>query len=141
MQDSRFYWPGIFRAAGVVILGVGLFGFIVPLALSYAFGLPNTTEMSGNEIYRWMYWVVAWALIFWRGYVMIRDIHDRIIDDMLVVAVICAVTLLVLKIIIALIYVPYNDRGELLPLITAIDTGGALLTIVVAMVAARMNRY
>ncbi len=72
---------------------------------------------------------------------MIRQVHERIIDDMLVTSVIAAVVLIIVKFIVWIAYEPVGSEGQPLFAITGIDAGGALMLIVVAMIGARANRY
>lgn len=141
MDESRFDWPAIFRATAIVVVITAVFGFAVPIGLAFALGLPDTRQTSGNEIYRWLFWILAWVLIFWQARMMLNDVGERIIDDMLVTSVVVAILLLIVRFVIALVYTPVNSRGEILPLITAIDAMSAVLTGVVALIAARLNQY
>lgn len=72
---------------------------------------------------------------------MIREVHERIIDDMLVTSAIAAVALIIFKFVIWIAYEPIGSEGQRLFAITGIDAGGALMLIVVAMIGARANRY
>jgi hypothetical protein len=135
-EEPRFYWPGIFRVVGIVVGGAAAIGFIIPPAATLAFKLYNTGTVADNEIYQAAYWVVAWALTIWQGSWMLRRVGDKIIDDMLVMSIIAAPVLVVIKIVINLIYVPIESG-----ILGGIDAGGALLLIVVALVAARVNKY
>ena len=65
---------------------------------------------------------------------MVRTVGDRILDDSVVLAVICAVVLLIVKIAIALVYEAEN-------IFTGFDVGGALVLLVVALIGARANRF
>jgi hypothetical protein len=56
------------------------------------------------------------------------------------VGVIVAAVLFALKMLIALIYEPISSEGALMPIITSLDTGGALILIFVALVGAGANR-
>lgn len=144
--ESRFDWPAIFRVSGIIIAGPLIIGFLIPFLLALALNVPVRVS-SANEIYRWAYWLVAWGLTVWQGAWMLREVHDRIIDDMLVTAAITGVVLLIIRVIISLVfdprpdYVDPNNLGDPLPLITAIDAGGALIMAVVGLVGARVNKY
>jgi hypothetical protein len=140
-EEPRFDMPAIFRALAVIVGVTGLFGFLVPAVVTMAFNPGPTGPAAGNEIFRWAFWAIAWALTIWQGSVMLRRVHDAIIDDMILTAAIAAVLLLIVKFIMALVYVPVNDEGELLPLISTIDAGGALILIVVAVIGSRANRF
>jgi hypothetical protein len=135
-EEPRFDWPAIFRVVGIVVAGAAAVGFIVPPVATLAFKLYNTGVAADNEIYQVVYWVVAWGLTIWQGSWMLRRVGDKIIDDMLVMSIIAAPTLMLLKIIINLIYVPIESG-----ILGAIDAGGALLLIVAALVGARVNKY
>ena len=142
MEDEpRFDWPAIGRASAIIVAGAAAFGLIVPVVGALAVESWNTQNISGHEIYRWVYWAIAWGLTIWQGAWMLREVHERIIDDMLVTSVIVAVVLLVVKVIIALIYWPIDSDGNSIFLITAIDAGGALMLVIVALVGARVNKY
>lgn len=140
-EEPRFDWPAIFRVVGIVVAGAAIAGFAIPPVATLALGLVNTGIAAGNEIYRWVYWVIAWVLTLWQGAWMLRRVGDKIIDDMLVMSMIAAVALVVIKFIIALVYVPLGSDGQPLTILTGIDAGGALMLIVVALVGARINRY
>jgi hypothetical protein len=135
-EEPRFDWPAIFRVVGIVVGGAAAIGFIVPPVATMAFGLYNTGAAADSEFYQWAYWVVAWALTIWQGAWMLRRVGDKIIDDMLVMSIIAAPILVLLKILINLIYVPIETG-----LLSAVDVGGALMLIVVALVGARINKY
>jgi hypothetical protein len=140
-EEPRFDWPAIFRVVGIIVGGAAAVGFVAPLAITPAFKLYNTGIVAGNEIYQWAYWVVAWGLTIWQGAWMLRRVGDKIIDDMLVVSLIAAPVLVVIKLIIALAYLPVGSEGQPLTILTGIDAGGALMLIVIALVAARINKY
>jgi len=140
-EEPRFDWQAIFRVVGIIVGGAAVFGLAVPPLVTLAFGLVNTGIAAGNEIFQWLFWIVAWGLTIWQGAWMLRRVGDKIIDDMLVVSLIAAPTLVVIKMIIALVYQPVNSDGQLLTILTAIDAGGALMLIVVALVGARVNKY
>jgi hypothetical protein len=140
-EEPRFSWPAIFRVVGIVVGVTAAVGLVIPLAVTPAFKLYNTGVVAGNEIYQWAFWVVAWALTIWQGAWMLRRVGDKIIDDMLVVSLIAAPALVVIKLIIAFAYQPIGSDGQPLTILTAIDAGGALMLIVVALVGARINKY
>lgn len=139
--EPRFDWPAIFRAVGIIVLGTGIIGFAIPPILTIALQLGNTGHIAGNDIFRWGYWAVAWALTIWQGAWMHRTVGDRIWDDMVVVAALSAILLVAMKIAMALIYEPLSSEGNLLPIMTSIDTGGALILVVVALIGAGTNRF
>ncbi len=141
MTTSRFDWPAIFRASGIVAGVTAAFGLLVPLVGALAVPAWDTLIVSGSEIYRWLYWALAWVLMFLQGSWMLRMVHDRIIDDMLVTGAIVMVILLVVKFIVWIAYWPVGSEGQRLLPITFIDVAGALLTFVVALIAARTNRF
>jgi len=140
-EEPRFDWPALLRVTGIVVGGPAVFGLVIPLAVTPLFKLYNTGVVAGNEIYQWFFWIIAWGLTIWQGSWMLRRVGDKIIDDMLVMSMIAAVALIIVKIIISIAYVPINSTGAGLPIVTAIDAGGALMLIVVALVGARINRY
>lgn len=135
-EEPRFDWPAIFRVVGIVVGGAAAVGFIIPPVVTLAFKLYNTGTVADSEFYQWAYWVVAWALTIWQGAWMLRRVGDKIIDDMLVMSIIAAPALVLLKMVINLIYVPIETE-----IFSAIDAGGALMLIVVALVGARINKY
>ena len=141
VDEPRFDWHAIIRVSGIIIGVTAAFGLIVPVVGALARESWNTQNLSGNEIYRWVYWAIAWALTVWQGSWMLREVHDRIIDDMLITSVLAGVILLIVKIVINILYWPISSDGDTLPLITAIDAGGALMLIVVALIGARINKY
>ena len=140
-EEARFDWGAIARATGIIVGGTALIGVIVPLALTVLLKLGHTGRVAGNDIYRWGFWAVAWALTLWQGTTMLRRVHDAIIDDMIVTAVLSAVILFFVKLLLNLTLEPLNEQGALLPVVTAIDTGGALVLVVVAIISARVNRF
>jgi hypothetical protein len=72
---------------------------------------------------------------------MIRHVGDRIIDDMLVTSIFAAITLIIVKCIVWLVFEPIGAVGQQLLPITAIDAAGGLMLVVMALVGARINRY
>jgi hypothetical protein len=133
-EEQRFDWGGIFRSSGIIIGGAGVLGFAVPPLMTLAFSLGTTQVVADNDIYRFAYWALAWGLTFLQGSWMLRHVGDRIIDDMLVISIISALGLVILKFVIWLVYAPLQP-------FTTLDAGGALLLIVVALIAARTNRF
>jgi len=133
-EEPRFDWSAIFRVVGIIVAGAAAVGFIIPPVATLALGLYNTGIAADNELYQAAYWIVAWGLTIWQGAWMLRRVGDKIIDDMLVMSIIAAPILIVLKMIINLVYASSE-------IITAIDAGGALLLVAVALVGARINRY
>jgi hypothetical protein len=140
-EEPRFDWPAISRVIGIVAGGAAIYGFVIPLVITLAFGLYNTGIVAGNEIYLWVFWAIAWGLTIWQGSWMLRRVGDKIIDDMLVMSMIVAVILIIVRIIISIAYAPVDSNGNDLTLLTGIDAGGALMLIVVALVGARVNKY
>lgn len=147
MEQGRFDWGAILRAIAVIIGVIAVLGFIVPVigAVVDGDGPLDTGNISGHEIYRWGYWVIAWGLVILQGSWMLRNVHERIIDDMLVTSVVAAVLLVIVRIIISLVYesrtnwlpAPQNDRV----LLTFVDAAGAMMMVVVGFIGARVNRY
>lgn len=138
---ARFSWPTILKAVGIIIGITVVYAFLVPVVATLALKLGHTGYVSGNEIYRWLYWIIAWVLTIWQGSYMLRKVHDQIIDDMLVTAVVAALLLLVVKFVVWIVYEPINSDGGRLFAITPIDVGGALILPVVALIAARINKF
>jgi hypothetical protein len=143
MNEPRFDWGAILRISGIIILVTGGLGLLVPVAgaLADGEGLLTTLNISGNEIYRWGYWAIAWGMLVWQGNWMLRTVGDKIIDDMLVTGILVAFSLSIIKVVIWLIYQPQSADGTFIDPFTTIDAGGALLCVVVALIAARANRY
>ena len=135
-EEPRFDWGGIFRSAGIIVGGAGVLGFIIPPIATLAFSLGTTEVVASNVIYQIVYWASAWGLTVLQGSWMLRTVGDKIIDDMLVIAIISALGLVILKLIIWLVY----EGPSQLPF-TGLDAGGALLLILVALIAARANKY
>jgi hypothetical protein len=136
-DEPRFDIPAIVRAAAVIIGGTAVFGFAVPALITALFdpASSSTTPVVSNVIFTWAFWGISWGLTLWQGAWMLRGVgHDRILDDVVVLAVICAVVLLIVKIMIALIY-------EAESIFTGFDVGGALVLLVVALIGARANRF
>jgi len=136
-NEPRFDVPAIARAAAVIIGATAVFGFAVPALITVLFDptSSSTSPAASSVIFTWAFWGVSWGLTVWQGAWMLRDVgHDRILDDVLVLAVICAIVLLIVKIMIALVY-------EAESVFTGFDVGGALVLLVVALVGARANRF
>lgn len=136
-DEPRFDFPSIARAAGIIVGGTTLFGFATPAIVTLVFNpaSSHTGPAAGSIIFTWAFWGVAWALTVWQGAWMLREVgHDRILDDMLVLAVVAAVLLLIVKIMVSLIY-------EAERVFTGFDVGGALILLVVAFIGARANRF
>ncbi len=140
-DEPRFSWPTILRGTAIIVGVTAAVGFIVPIVATLALGLVNTGRVSGNEIYRWGYWVIAWGMTFWLGSQMIKKVSDRIIDDMLAASVVIALLLLVLKFVVWIVFEPVDADGKSLFAITGIDVFGAIGMVLVGLIAARINRY
>lgn len=141
MDTSKFDWPAILRASGIVIAIAAAYAFIVPVAGALAMESWDTLIVSGHEIYRWLFWGLAWGLVVWQGNWMLNAVHDRVIDDMLVVGAVTALALLVVKVVVWFVFWPTNGAGERLLFITPLDVAGALMTFVAAFIAARANQF
>lgn len=146
MDESRFDWAAIFRVTGIVSGGAAAFGLLIPFlgALAGEFGLLpiDTLIVSGNVIYRFLYWAIAWGLLVWQGNWMLEMVHERIIDDMLVTSALIIVALLIVKFLVWLLYEPITvATGEPQVAVNFIDVFGALTTFLVGFVAARANRF
>ena len=135
-DEPRFDIPAIARAAAIIIGGTTLFGFAIPALITILFDptSSSTTPVVSNVIFTWAFWGLSWGLTLWQGAWMVRTVGDRILDDSVVLAVICAVVLLIVKIAIALVYEAEN-------IFTGFDVGGALVLLVVALIGARANRF
>ena len=135
-DEPRFDIPAIARAAAIIIGGTTLFGFAIPALITILFDptSSSTTPVVSNVIFTWAFWGLSWGLTLWQGAWMVRTVGDRILDDSVVLAIICAVVLLIVKIAIALIYEAEN-------IFTGFDVGGALVLLVVALIGARANRF
>ena len=133
-EEPRFDWGGIFRSSGIIIGGSAIIGFAVPLIVTPLFSLGTTQVVADSVLYWIAYWVVAWALTFVQGAWMLKNVGDKIIDDMLVIAIVSALGLVILRFVIWLVYEPQQA-------FTTLDAGGALLLVVVALIAARTNRF
>ncbi len=140
-EERRFDWGAILTAAAIIVGVTAALGLIVPAVLTLGLGLGHTGRVAGHDAYRWGFWAVAWALTIWQGAVMLRKVHERIVDDMLVTSIIAAVALFLVKMVIGLVYEPLSGRGTLLPIVTSLDTGGALILVLVALIGARVNRF
>jgi len=141
MNEAPYDWPAIFRVTGIVVGITAVAGLVVPILAAMAVGPWDTLKVSGNEIYRFGYWALAWGLLIWQGSWMLRAVHDRIVNDMLLTGGIVAVILLIVKFVVWFVYWPINSEGQRIFAITGIDAAGALITMVVALIAARVNRY
>lgn len=140
-EEPRFDWPSILRSIAIIAGVTGLLGFALPPALTLALTLYKTGFVAGNDLFTWGFWAVAWILTFVQGAWILRHVGTKIIDDMLVVAIGSAFLLFVLKLIIAFVYEPISPDGKALPIANGIDAGGAVMLVIVALIAARANRY
>jgi hypothetical protein len=142
MDEGRFDWRAIARVSGIIVGVAALYALIVPVVGAFIDGNGplDTRTVSGHQIYRWLFWAIAWGLTILQAGWMLREVGERIVDDMLVTSIIVAIALMIVKIIVWLAYEPASG-GALLPPITAIDAAGGLMMIVIALVGARMNRY
>jgi hypothetical protein len=142
-DQSRFDWRAILQATAIIVGITAVIGLIIPVAgaLIDGAGPWDTRNVSGNQIYRWLFWAIGWGLTVWQGSWMLKTVGDRIIDDMLVTSIIVAILLLIVKIIVWLAYEPTAASGDPLLPITGLDAGASLVLLVVALVAARANRY
>ena len=140
-EEPRFDWPTILRSVAIIVGASTVVGFAIPPIITLAFGLFNTGYAAGNEFFNWGYWVVAWIATFVQGAYFLRHVGEKIVDDMLVVAIVSMIALVIIKFIVAIVYLPITADGQPVSLMTGIDAAGALAIVVVAMVAARMNAY
>jgi hypothetical protein len=152
-MEGRFDWPVIGRATAIIFASAGAFAMLAPLAGALLVDevIPlgaewSTLNVSGHVVYRFLVWAIAWGVTFVMGQRMINEVHERIIDDMLVTSGLAALMLLILKVVVWLVYEPTiydvnTPQGELLPIVNAVDVGGALLLVVVGLIAARVNQY
>lgn len=142
MEETRFDWPAIGRVVLIIALIPTIYAFAVPPALGLALGLPKTGPIAGNEIYRWLYWALAWGLMVWQGAWMLRVVgHDRIIDDMLVVSAVVGIILVIVKFVVWIVYEPTNAAGNNLFALTFIDVAGVIVLFLIGLVGARVNRF
>jgi hypothetical protein len=143
MDEGRFDWRAIARVCGIIVGVSTLFALIVPVVGAFIDGNGplDTRIISGHQIYRWLFWLIAWGLTIWQAAWMLREVGERIVDDMLVTSFIVAIALMIVKVIVWLAYEPASADGTLLPPITGIDAAGGLMLIVIALVGARLNRY
>ena len=140
-EEPRFDWPTIARSVAIIVGASAVVGFAVPPLITLAFGLYNTGFAAGNVFFNWGYWVAAWVATFVQGAYFLKHVGTKIVDDMLVVAIVSMIVLVVVKFIVAIVYLPIAEDGQPLGLMTGIDAAGALAIVVVAMIAARMNQY
>jgi hypothetical protein len=142
MDEGRFDWRAIARVCGIIVGVTAIFALVVPVVGAFIDGNGplDTRTISGHQIYRWLFWLIAWGLTIWQAGWMLREVGERIVDDMLVTSIIVAIALMIVKVIVWLAYEPVANGTLQLP-ITSIDAAGALMLIVIALVGARMNRY
>ena len=140
-EEPRFDWPTIARSVAIIVGASALVGFAVPPIITLAFSLGTTGYAAGNEFFNWGYWVAAWVATFVQGAYFLKHVGEKIVDDMLVVAIVSMIVLVVVKLIVGIVYLPLTADGQPGQIMTGIDAAGALAIVVVAMVAARMNRY
>jgi hypothetical protein len=140
MNEGRFSWPHIFRAAGIIVGGAAVVAVAAPLiwAFSDGNGPASTADGFSNTLVLWLVWAVAWGLTFLMGQRMIKEVGDKIIDDMLVTGITAALGILIVKVVTWIFYV--QGLSTVLP-ISPVDGASFLVTVVVALVAARINQY
>ena len=141
MDQPRLDWRAIGRSVLIIVLSAALFAFVVPIVGALAIDSWDTLNITGSEIYRWLFWIVAWVVIFVQGSWMLRHVHEAIVNDLLVVTAIADVLLFALKFIVWLVFWPISEEGVRLFAITGIDVFGAVGAILIAFVAARVNQY
>ena len=137
----RFDWPEILKA--VIVTGIGslIYAVAVPI-IGALLGSGNTGPTAGNDIFLWTSRGVLWALIIWRGAAMGRVVGDRIVDDMLVSAVLASGVWLVIKIVvIVLIYGAVKADGTPVALVDLNDLLGIVAALVISWLGAKANRY
>lgn len=146
MDLERFDWPAIGKSLAFVVGIPTVYAIVSVLALALTVNEfvgqndLDTLKVSGSVLYRFFFWASAWGVTVWRGAVMIREVHERIIDDMLVLAIASMIILMIVRFIVWLSFAPINPDGTPQFFLTSIDAGGALLLIVVALIGARANR-
>lgn len=146
MDIERFDWPAIGKSLAFVVGIPTVLAFVIVLGLALTVNEYigandlDTLKVSGSFLYRFAFWASAWGVVLWRGAVMIREVHERIIDDMLVLAVVATIILFIVRIIVWISFEPVNSDGSPQFFLTSVDAGGALLMILVALIAARANR-
>ncbi len=139
-DEPRFDWPAILRVVGIITAVSAVIGFGAPIVFTLVLSKVNTGPVAGSQIYRLVYWLAAWALMFWQGQWMLNTVGDKIIDDMLVTSVIIAVLMMVIMFVVWIVYVPVNAGGQPIVL-TGFDAIGAVGLLIIGVVAARINRY
>ena len=143
MDEGRFDWRAIARVCGIIVGVTAAFALVAPIVGAFIDGNGpiGPFTIAGNVIYRWLFWAIAWGLTIWQSGWMLRQVGERIVDDMLVTSIICAVALMIIKVAVWLAFEPAAADGTLLLPITGIDAAGGLMLVVIALVGARMNRY
>ncbi len=143
-------WPAIFRAVAIIVGITAIVAFAVPVvgAVIDGDGPLDTGNITGHEIYRVGVWVIAWVATIAAGAWMLRNVHTRIIDDMLVAAILAAMLLLIVRIVIGFVFEPRTNwepdpagNNTLIVFPTFIEVACAALMVVLGMVAARVNAY
>lgn len=144
------------RALAIIVIIPAVYAFAVPPLLGTAFGHAHTGPIAGNQIYRWLYWVIAWGLILWQGSWMRQAVHDRIFDDMAITAVIAIGILLGVKFVTWFVFNPVigctlppeqitveNVAQVCSPVsfITIVDVLAAVVGVILSIVGALANRF
>lgn len=139
-QDvPRFDWGEIIKA--VVIVGVGslIYALAVPM-IGALLGGGSTGPTAGNDIFLWTSRGLLWALVIWRGAAMLRVVGDRIVDDMLVVAVISSVVWLVIKaVVIVTVFQAVRADGTPVSLIDVNDLLAVGAAVLISWLGAKAN--
>lgn len=141
MDQPRLDWRAIGRSVGIIVGAVAIFAFLVPVVGAIAVTEWDTLIITGSEIYRWLFWIIAWAMIFIQGSWMLKHVHEAIVNDLLVITALVDVLLFIVKFAVWFIFWPIAEDGTRLFAITGIDAFGAVGAIIVAFVAARVNQY
>lgn len=141
MDQPRLDWRAIGRSVFFIVGAATVFAFAVPPAGALVVDRWDTLTITGSEIYRWLFWVIAWGMIFIQGSWMLKHVHEAIVNDLLVITVLVDIALFIVKFAVWFLFWPTAADGTRLFAITGIDAFGAVGAIIIAFVAARVNQY
>lgn len=136
----RFDWGEITKNVVVISIAVAVVAFGVPVA-GALIGSGNTGPTAGNDLFHWVLRAVLWAMIIWRGSRMVLIVGDRIVDDMLVTAVITGAIWLVIKVAMLLVYQGVGPDGMPVPLLHVNDAFGLVTALLISWLGAKANQY
>jgi len=154
-SDERvFNWGNMARVLAIIVIIPAVYAFAVPPLLGMALSYNHPGPIAGSQIYRWLFWGMAWGLILWQGSWMRQGGGDRILDDMAVTGFIAALILLGVKIVTWFVYQPaiectvpweqvidvYTQCTAIGP-ITIIDLLAAAVSLVLSFIGALANRF